>query len=174
MLGDGRGEYSVVMKDGDEATLESRLVAACKERGVTVATAESCTGGLIAARLTSVPGASAVFLGGVVSYSNAVKRDLLGVPQEVLERMGAVSAECAAAMASGARERLKADVAVSVTGIAGPDGGTPQKPVGLVFIGVAMAMGARAERVMFAGDRSAIRRQASDRALALLLEATVS
>jgi len=146
-------------------------VAACKERGVTVATAESCTGGLIAARITSVPGSSAVFLGGVVSYANAVKRDLLGVPQEVLERAGAVSAECAEAMAAGVRARLKADVAVSVTGVAGPDGGTPQKPVGLVYIGVAADEGVRAECCQFCGGREAVRTQSADRALTLLLDA---
>lgn len=152
-------------------TVESRLVAICKERGVTLATAESCTGGLIAGRITSVPGASAIFLGGVVSYANAVKRDLLGVPQEILDRSGAVSAECAEAMASGARDRLGADAAVSVTGIAGPDGGTPQKPVGLVYFGVATAAGTRSVRYLFAGDRAAVRRQAADRALELLAEA---
>ena len=162
------------MKDGDEATRESRLVAACKERGLTVATAESCTGGLIAARITSVSGSSAIFLGGVVSYANAVKRDLLGVPQEVLERAGAVSKECAEAMAAGVRARLQADVAVSVTGVAGPDGGTPQKPVGLVYIGMATVVGVRVECCQFCGDREAIRKQASDRALALLLDAAVS
>ena len=158
------------MKNGDEVTQESRLVAACKERGVTVATAESCTGGLIAARITSVPGSSAVFLGGVVSYANAIKRDLLGVPQEVFERAGAVSAECAEAMAAGARARLKADVAVSVTGVAGPDGGTPQKPVGLVYIGVAMEVGVHVVCCQFCGDREAVRTQSADRALALLLD----
>ncbi len=152
-------------------TVESRLVAICKERGVTLATAESCTGGLIAGRITSVPGASAIFLGGVVSYANAVKRDLLGVPQEILDRSGAVSAECAEAMASGARDRLGADAAVSVTGIAGPDGGTPQKPVGLVYFGVATAAGTRSVRYLFVGDRAAVRRQAADRALELLAEA---
>ena len=151
--------------------VESRLVSVCKETGKTLATAESCTGGMIAERITSVPGASAVFLGGVVSYANEVKRDLLGVPQEVLDRVGAVSAECAQAMASGVRSRLRADVAVSVTGIAGPDGGTPQKPVGLVYLGVATTAGARSERCLFGGDREAVRRQAVDRALALLLEA---
>jgi len=112
-----------------------------------------------------------MFLGGVVSYANAAKRDLLGVPQEVLDRVGAVSAECAEALSTGVRERLKADVAVSVTGIAGPDGGTPQKPVGLVYIGVATAASATVERCLFAGDREAVRRQASDRALVLLLDA---
>ena len=150
---------------------ETQLVALCRERGLTLATAESCTGGLVAGRITSVPGSSAVFLGGVVSYSNEVKRELLGVPQEVLERVGAVSAECAEAMAAGARGRLKADAAVSVTGIAGPDGGTPAKPVGLVFFGVATAAGVKSERCLFAGDRESVRRQAADRALALLMAA---
>ncbi len=155
----------------EECVAESRLVAACREKGVTVATAESCTGGLVAGRITSVPGASAVFVGGVVSYANAVKRDVLGVPQEVLDRVGAVSAECAEAMARGARARLKAGMAVSVTGIAGPDGGTPQKPVGLVYLGVATAAGVRTECLRLSGDREAIRRQAVERALGLLLEA---
>jgi len=152
-------------------TAEARLVEVCKERGVTVVTAESCTGGLIAERITAVPGASAVFIGGVVSYANAVKCDLLGVPHEVLERVGAVSSECAEAMAAGARTLLKSDLAVSVTGVAGPDGGTPQKPVGLVFIGVASGAGVRVERCHFAGDREEVRAQAVDRALALLTAA---
>lgn len=169
-MGVGWGEYSVDMKDGCESAVETRLVAACKERGVTIATAESCTGGLIAARITSVPGASAVFIGGMVSYANAVKLELLGVPQALLESVGAVSAECAEAMASGVRERMKADVSASVTGIAGPDGGTPQKPVGLVYLGAATASGVRVERCLFSGDREAVRRQAVERALALLLE----
>lgn len=147
-------------------------MALCRERGLTLATAESCTGGLVAGRITSVPGSSAVYLGGVVSYSNEVKRELLGVPQEVLERAGAVSAECAEAMATGARGRLKADVAVSVTGIAGPDGGTPVKPVGVVFFGVATAAGVESERCQYSGDRESVRRQAADRALALLMAAT--
>ena len=150
--------------------VETRLVTMGMKRGMTLATAESCTGGMIAARITSVPGSSAVFLGGVVSYANAVKGDLLGVPRELLERVGAVSSECAGAMASGARRLMKADVAVSATGIAGPDGGTPQKPVGLVYIGVATPADVRVERCQFAGDREAVRRQAADRALAMLLE----
>jgi len=154
----------------EERAVEVRLVAACREKGVTVATAESCTGGLVAGRITSVPGASAVFVGGVVGYANAVKRDVLGVPQEVLDRVGAVSADCAESMARGARERLKADVAVSVTGIAGPAGGTPQKPVGLVYLGVATASGARAECLRLSGDREAIRRQAVEAALEALLK----
>lgn len=162
------------MNDGGVKKTEARLVSVCLERGVTVATAESCTGGLVAERITSVAGASSVFLGGVVSYANAVKRDLLGVPSDLLERMGAVSAECAEAMAAGVRALMKADASVSVTGIAGPDGGTPQKPVGLVYLGVATAGGVRVERCRFEGDREAVRRQASDRALSLLLEAALA
>ena len=160
------------MEDCGIRDLETRLVAACKAKGVSLATAESCTGGQIAARITSVPGSSAVFLGGVVSYANAVKRDVLGVSAAILDGVGAVSAECAGAMAVGVRERVKADVAVSVTGIAGPDGGTPQKPVGLVYLGVASAAGVSVERHLFSGDRQAVRQQAADRALTLLLEAS--
>ena len=160
---------TVDVKARGPRTAEARLVEVCKARGVTVVTAESCTGGLIAERITAVPGASAVFIGGVVSYANAVKCDLLGVPHEVLELVGAVSSECAEAMAAGARTLLKSDLAVSVTGVAGPDGGTPQKPVGLVFIGVATGAGVRAECCHFAGCREAVRAQAADRALALLI-----
>lgn len=167
-MGEVRARYSFAMKRNGGLTAEARLVAACRARGVRVATAESCTGGLVAGRITAVPGASAVFLGGVVSYANAAKRDLLGVPQEILDRHGAVSGACAEAMAAGARARFGADAAVSVTGIAGPDGGTPEKPVGLVWFGLATAAGARAERCVFAGDREAVRRQASERALELL------
>ena len=152
--------------------LERRLVAVCKEKRVTVATAESCTGGMVAVRITSVPGSSAVFLGGVVSYADAVKQDVLGVPQTVLEQKGAVSEECACAMAKGARALLKTNIVVSVTGIAGPGGGTPEKPVGLVWFGVADGQeGTRAERRVFAGGRAAVRRQAAEHALELLLEA---
>jgi len=151
--------------------IEARLVAACKAKGLTLATAESCTGGLVAGRITSVSGASSVFLGGVVSYANAVKRDVLDVPQEVLDSVGAVSAECAQAMAQGVRGRLKADVAVSVTGIAGPDGGTPAKPVGLVYFGVATSGATCSERCRFSGDRDAVRQQAVNRALELLAAA---
>ena len=151
--------------------LENRLVEACVARGVTLATAESCTGGLAAARITAVPGSSAVFLGGIVSYANAAKRALLGVPQPVLEQAGAVSEACAAAMADGARQRLNADLAVAVTGIAGPTGGTPENPIGLVCFGLAAADGVRTERTVFTGDREAVRRQATEHALALLLGA---
>lgn len=166
-----RGEYIEAMKDGVERAAEARLVSMCVQRRLKVATAESCTGGLIAERITSVAGASAMFLGSVVSYANVVKSDLLGVPREILERAGAVSAECAEGMAAGVRTLMKADAAVSVTGVAGPAGGTPQKPVGLVFIGVATAAGVQVERCLLAGDREAVRTQAAERALALLLAA---
>jgi len=147
-------------------TVEHALIGTLRERGLTLALAESCTGGMVAMRVTSVPGASDVFLGGVVCYANAVKRDMLGIPQEMLDQHGAVSAPCAKAMAEGVRERLGADIAVSVTGIAGPGGGTPQKPVGLVFIGVSTPSGTRVDRHLFPGDRPSIRQHAADAALA--------
>jgi len=141
-------------------TSEFELLALLRERKLTLAFAESCTGGMAAMRVTSVPGSSDVFLGGIVSYANAVKRDILGVPQELLDAHGAVSEPCAAAMAEGVRKRLGAGIAASVTGIAGPGGGTPGKPVGLVFIGVSTPAGTHAARHLFTGDRHAIRQQA--------------
>jgi nicotinamide-nucleotide amidase len=149
---------------------EQVLVAVFRERNLKLALAESCTGGMIAARITSVPGASDIFKGGVVCYANEVKRDLLGVPQGILETEGAVSASCAKAMAEGARRALQSDIAVSVTGIAGPGGGTPVKPVGCVFIGIATQGAVSAERHLFTGDRAAIRQQASDAAMRIALE----
>jgi nicotinamide-nucleotide amidase len=140
----------------------------CRAQGLTLATAESCTGGLVAARLTAVPGSSEVFLGGVVAYSNEVKSRELGVPEAVLERFGAVSAEAAEAMAAGARERLGADVAVSVTGVAGPGGGTPEKPVGLVFLHAQGPNGSSTRQLDFPGDREAIRGRATAAALHLV------
>jgi nicotinamide-nucleotide amidase len=153
-----------------EDAIEELVLVACRERGLTLATAESCTGGLVAARLTSVPGSSDVFLGSVVSYSNSVKESALGVPAAVLEAHGAVSAEAALAMARGARERLGADVAVSVTGIAGPGGGTPEKPVGLVFLCVSGPAGELARDLVFTGDRETVRRRATVAALHLVHE----
>jgi nicotinamide-nucleotide amidase len=152
--------------------LAARLVAAAKAKGLWLAAAESCTGGLAAGTVTAVPGASEVFLGGVVSYAVRVKREVLGVPRQVLESVGPVSAECAGAMAEGVRRLLKADVAVSVTGIAGPGGGTAEKPVGLVWFGLATAGGTRTERRIFGGGRADVRRQAVGFALGLLLEGT--
>ena len=152
----------------DERSVEAMVLDACREHGLTLATAESCTGGLVAARLTSVPGSSDVFLGAVVAYADEVKARELDVPAEVLERHGAVSAEAAAAMAAGVRVRLGADVAVSVTGVAGPGGGTPEKPVGLVYLHAEGPEGSLARRLDLPGDREAIRSRAAVAALHLV------
>ena len=141
----------------DERGVEEHVLELCRTRGLTIATAESCSGGLVAARLTSVPGSSDVVLGGIVAYSNDVKEAELGVPVELIERHGAVSAEVAAAMARGARERLGAGVAVSVTGVAGPGGGTPEKPVGLVYVHAEGPDGGLGREFSFPGDRASIR-----------------
>lgn len=153
-------------------SIAEKLVELMKARGLTCATAESCTGGGVGQALTAVPGASEVFLGGVVSYANSVKEEVLGVPPDVLKTVGAVSGECAEAMAAGARRLLKADVAVSVTGIAGPGGGSAEKPVGLVWFGLATAGGVRSERAIFCGDREAVRGQAVVHALGMLTAAS--
>lgn len=136
---------------------------------LTVATAESCTGGGVAAALTSLAGSSDYVMGGIVSYSNAAKASLLGVPQEVLETRGAVSPECARGMAEGARRAFGVDLAVATTGIAGPGGGTARKPVGLVYIAVADHEGASAWEHHFAGDRAAVTSAAVEAALVMLL-----
>jgi competence/damage-inducible protein CinA-like protein len=141
----------------DERGVEEHVLELCRARGLTLATAESCTGGLVAARLTSVPGSSDVVLGGIVSYADEVKERELGVPADLLGAHGAVSPEVAEAMARGARERLGADVAVSVTGIAGPDGGTTQKPVGLVYVHADGPAGGLGREFNFPGDRASIR-----------------
>jgi nicotinamide-nucleotide amidase len=144
------------------------VLSLCRARSLTLATAESCTGGMVAARLTDVPGSSDVFLGGVVTYSNELKHAQLGVAEEVLAAHGAVSAETAAAMARGARDRLGADVAVAVTGVAGPGGGTPEKPVGLVYAHAAGPDGERSVEFNLRSDRDAVRRRATTTALHLL------
>jgi nicotinamide-nucleotide amidase len=155
--------------DPDILSLAETVLAACRSRGWRVATAESCTGGLVTAALTAIAGASDVVERGFVTYSNASKVELLGVSPETIAGHGAISAETAAAMARGAVARAGADLAVSVTGIAGPAGGTPRKPVGLVYLGVARGDDAiRVERRLFAGDRAAIRRAALIEALELL------
>jgi nicotinamide-nucleotide amidase len=141
----------------DDRGVEEHVLELCRALGLKLATAESCTGGLVAARLTSVPGSSDVVLGGVVAYANAVKEAELGVPADAIARHGAVSAEVAALMAHGARERLGADVAVSVTGIAGPDGGTEEKPVGLVYLHAEGPDGGVGREFSFPGDRASIR-----------------
>jgi nicotinamide-nucleotide amidase len=152
----------------DERSIADIVLGLCRDRGFTLATAESCTGGLVAARLTSVPGASDVFRGSVVAYSDDVKERELAVDQAVLAEHGAVSPEVASAMAAGARERLGADVAVSVTGVAGPDGGTPEKPVGLVFLHASGPDGEKARRIDLPGDREMVRGRATAAALHLV------
>jgi nicotinamide-nucleotide amidase len=152
----------------DERSIAEIVLDLARERGVTLATAESCTGGLVAGRLTSVPGSSEVFRGGVVAYANDVKERELDVEPSVLEAHGAVSAETAKAMAEGARSRLGADVAVSVTGVAGPDGGTDEKPVGLVYLHASGPDGEEARRIDFPGDRDMVRGRAAAAALHLV------
>ena len=149
----------------NERPVAELVLGRCRALGLTLAAAESCTGGLVSARLTDVAGSSDVFRGGIVAYSNEAKMRHLGVPTEALERHGAVSAEVAVAMAEGARSALGADVAVSTTGIAGPGGGTPEKPVGLVYLSVASPNGGSTERVVLPGDREAVRARATALAL---------
>ena len=149
-------------------TVAEKLVELLKAQGLTCATAESCTGGGVGSAITAVPGSSAVFQGGVISYANEVKREVLGVSDHDLQTVGAVSSEVAAQMADGARKLLKTDLAVSLTGIAGPDGGSAEKPVGLVWFGLSTASGTRTEKVIFSGGRAKVRAQAVTHALGML------
>jgi nicotinamide-nucleotide amidase len=145
--------------------MEEVVAGALTENRATIAVAESCTGGLLAERLTNIPGSSSYFLGGVVCYSNELKSSLVDVPAELIESKGAVSPEVALALADGIRKRTGATIGVGVTGIAGPGGGTPEKPVGLVHIGIADERGPRERRFQFPGDRERIRMHASQTAL---------
>ena len=153
------------------STLASDLVAALAAKGLTCATAESCTGGGVGSAITSVAGSSEVFLGGVISYSNEVKADVLGVSRDTLASVGAVSSEVASQMASGARRVIGSDLAVSLTGIAGPGGGSAEKPVGLVWFGLATPRRVTTQSRIFPGDRAAVRSAAIAHALGLLLSA---
>jgi PncC family amidohydrolase len=153
----------------DTRELVEALATECARLGYTLAVAESCTGGSLAAAITDIPGVSAFFVGGVVSYANEVKQDLLSVPATILSDHGAVSAQTARAMASGVRERLGADVGISVTGIAGPGGATPGKPVGLVYVGVATPKEDNVRRDIWHGDRSEVRASSVRGALELAL-----
>ena len=150
--------------------LAGRLGDVLVARGLTVATAESCTGGLVAHLLTEVPGSSRYVRGGIVAYADDVKRAQLGVPAEVLAAHGAVSAQVALAMAEGVRTMLGTDLGVGVTGVAGPDGGSDAKPVGLVYVAVAGGGAApEVRRCLWAGDRSENKRLSAEEALELLL-----
>jgi nicotinamide-nucleotide amidase len=144
------------------------LVGAALADGHTVATAESCTGGLLAARLTERPGSSAYVLGGITAYANSAKEQVVGVPAELLAEHGAVSAEVAVALAEGARERFGADLGVGITGIAGPGGGTADKPVGTVHVCVAGPGGREARALRFPGSRTAVRERSVTTAMHLL------
>jgi PncC family amidohydrolase len=154
----------------DGYALAVRLGERCNALGRKVATVESCTGGLIGHLITEVPGSSAYFLGGFITYSDELKRETVGVPRDVLVAHGAVSAQVAMAMAAGGRARTGADLAVSVTGIAGPDGGTAAKPVGLTYVAVADDLGVAVKRHLWTGDRAENKRRSAAAALALLLE----
>ncbi|MBI3321627.1 MAG: nicotinamide-nucleotide amidohydrolase family protein [Candidatus Omnitrophica bacterium] len=150
----------------DGETLEGVVGALLRSQRKTLAVAESCTGGLLSSWITDVPGSSRYFLGSVIAYHNQVKRASLGIPGTQLSRVGAVSAQTARSMAEGVRRRLGADIGVAVTGIAGPTGGTTQKPVGLVYVGLADRLeGVRSLRCRFLGDRAAIKHQAAQTAL---------
>jgi len=140
-----------------------------KKRGLTLSLAESCTGGLIAHRITNISGSSDYFLGGVVAYSNEAKEKILGVPHEILVRYGAVSEETAQAMAEGARRLFASDLALAVTGIAGPTGGTLEKPVGLVYIALSAEDDERCQRFVWEGDRLQNKAQSAEAALKLLI-----
>lgn len=155
--------YSVTGKP-----LEAVLGDLLQGRGLTLCVAESCTGGLLAKRLTDVPGSSAYFLGGAVCYSNALKTSMAGVPPEILEKSGAVSSTTAAGLAAGIRQRTGADASIAITGIAGPEGGTPEKPVGLVYIAAIVGEKLVVKKFHFHGDRDRVRQQSVQMAMEIL------
>lgn len=153
-----------------ETTLGASVVATLRQRGQTLSTAESCTGGQLAAAITAVPGSSAAYIGGIVAYANSVKQALLEVPEALLLRAGAVSLECARAMAQGCQHGFATDWALSTTGIAGPDGGSADKPVGLVCFGWARAGGwVHSEQQLFTGHRAAVQALSVNYSLRFLL-----
>jgi nicotinamide-nucleotide amidase len=158
------------MADPELREIAARLQAACLAAGLRVAVAESCTGGRVGDALTDVPGSSAYVAGGIVAYEDAAKVALLDVGQAVLAAHGAVSAQAAVAMAEGARRRLGTDLAVAVTGIAGPGGATPDKPVGLTYVAAADGGGTAVRRFAWGGDREANKEASARAALELLLE----
>ena len=163
-----RADLGAYLFGEDERSVAEIVLDLCKTRELTLGTAESCTGGMVAARLTSIPGASEVFRGSVVAYSDDVKMEELAVPAELIAEHGAVSAEVATAMAKGVRERLGVDVGVAVTGVAGPGGGTETKPVGLVFVHASRPGAEKAVRTELPGDRDMIRGRATAASLHLL------
>lgn len=167
------GDAVYAVTDSPEGSMEEAAGRALTQRGLTVATAESCTGGLVAAKLVNYPGISAALNEAHVTYANAAKVRYCGVRQETLDAFGAVSEQTACEMAQGLRERSGADIAVSTTGVAGPGGGTLEKPVGLVYVGCADARGVRVERLMLSGDRQKVRELAALRALDMVRRAAL-
>ncbi|WP_070089314.1 competence/damage-inducible protein A [Merdimonas faecis] len=165
---------SQIFTTEEAVTLEETIVELLKEKGKTVTTAESCTGGLVAGRLLNVPGASSIYMEGYITYSNEAKEKLLGVSHVTLEQYGAVSKETACEMAEGAAKAAGADLAISVTGIAGPDGGTKEKPVGLVYVGCYADGEARAYEFHFTGNRAKNRESTVAKALTILREALIN
>ncbi|HHW99198.1 MAG TPA: nicotinamide-nucleotide amidohydrolase family protein, partial [Firmicutes bacterium] len=151
----------------DQDTLASVLGQLLRKRGYKLALAESCTGGLLGSMITDVPGSSDYFAAGYITYSNDAKQNLLGVPEQVIAEQGAVSAACAQAMATGARRVSGAEVAIAITGIAGPTGGTPEKPVGTVYVTIIAPEGQLVEKLSLRGERAAIRTRAAKTALNL-------
>ena len=148
--------------------IEEKIGDELRRRGLCVSTAESCTGGLVSHRITNVPGSSDYYKGGAIAYANEVKEEILHVAREILEEKGAVSAECALEMAKGVRKLLDTDVGIATTGIAGPTGGTPDKPVGLVYIALATRSYVYHEKHIFHGNREENKREAADAALEML------
>jgi nicotinamide-nucleotide amidase len=167
-VAEGRSGPPVVVLPGPPAELQGMWPAALADAGCTVAVGESCTGGLLTARLTAAPGSSAVVLGGVTAYANSAKEQFLGVPAAVLAATGAVSPEVALALAEGARERFGADIGVGVTGIAGPGGGTADKPVGTVHLATVGPEATATRSAVLGGSREAIRQRTTTLALHLL------
>jgi PncC family amidohydrolase len=160
--------FSCMITEASLITLSEDLGRRLHQSHLTCAVAESCTGGLIGAAITSIAGSSEWFGGGVIAYSNDIKMRLLGVPEQVLTRHGAVSAETVSAMAEGAARLMQTDCAIAVSGIAGPGGGTEEKPVGLIFIGIRVNGETKSFRYIFPGDRSTVRNQTAGTAISLL------
>ncbi|HEY3133255.1 MAG TPA: competence/damage-inducible protein A [Gemmatimonadaceae bacterium] len=165
-----RGRVGAYLYGEGDTDLAAVVLEQCRKAGLKLAIAESCTGGLVGERITNIPGSSEVFLGGVIAYHNDVKRDELGVREEDIRRYGAVSEEVVLQMAAGARKRFGADITIAVTGVAGPGGGTPEKPVGLVWIAVDDG-NAKARRFNLIGDRAEIRQRAAQAALEMVRRA---
>ena len=160
----------IAVADDPLIAVAADLGQRCRELGLRLATVESCTGGLVGHLITETPGSSDFFVGGFVTYSDQLKRDLVGVPAEVLVAHGAVSAQVALAMAAGGRARTSAEVCAAVTGIAGPDGGSAQKPIGLTYVAVADAAGTEVRRHLWSGSRADNKRSSAEALLRLILD----